>query len=87
MITDGSSAGHVDLPTEPAEEHSRRLRMNGPYDAAAVKARSGRAANRAQLGGKPALATLNSEIGPAEGYARAVARNQSRPANEAGTRA
>jgi hypothetical protein len=30
MITDGSSAGHVDLSTEPAEEHSRRLRMNGP---------------------------------------------------------
>ena len=29
MITHGSSADHID-PTEPAEEHSHRLRMNGP---------------------------------------------------------
>ena len=30
MITDGSSADHAGLSVEPAEEHSRRLRINGP---------------------------------------------------------
>jgi len=39
------------------------------------------------LGKKPTLTTLNSEIGPAEGYAVATASNQGRPGNEAGTRA
>jgi hypothetical protein len=72
--------------------NARRAFLTAFGVTARFTARPGRIARRtlrgtSSLEKKLTLTTVNSEIGPAEGHARATASNQSRPENEAGTRA